>query len=582
MSIFAHEKQNLNQNLFIMFSSTSALTGKMKALYATVGAAVGAGVVAAGMYLFNGSDAYVNVIPESADIVARMNVAELADGSGLNSDEGKKILKKLTESAGADASNSKLLKRIQDDPASLGLRLDKDAYVFADLEKGEECGALVVGMYKQDNVKESIEMLADEVNEKMKIVEHDGMNWVEGKNKTKDFAFAYDSDMLIISFGNDAEDNVLKWKDQGSDDRYCKTERWNKLQGVGGQLAIDMNYGCIPNMKETDDMMKEMYGIRMKDLSIAMGWEIKPGETSMTAEVYSDNERFAERMKQGLECISNMDAVYAESVPENYLVWGGFNVHGENLLNMLNDIETMKQAIAKVEKEAGVKIADFVNDLDGDMAFCVTSELQKLDIPSMYFNAQVKNEKYLQNVLNIIKGKAPMVSQLVQKKGADYVIAQEGETIANMGVKDGKNLFITNANAPYSKKTSALDNYMSDIKNSCQFYIVNFPNIAKLIPTVGSKDNPDVKLAVDILKHFAVAIVKSGTDGKCTATLKFKNDGDYAVSIISDIYDSYMAYLDEQSKRNAELDIYEYDDADDYDYDEIDSVAVDEDFDIID
>ena len=86
----------------------------------------------------------------------------------------------------------------------------------------------------------------------------------------------------------------------------------------------------------------------------------------------------------------------------------------------------------------------------------------------------------------------------------------------------------------------------------------------------------------DILKHFAVAIVKSGTDGKCTATLKFKNDGDYAISIISDIYDSYMAYLDEQSKRNAELDIYEYDDADDYDYDEIDSVAVDEDFDIID
>ncbi len=560
--------------------SFSNLSAKMKALYGTVGAAVGAGVVALGTMFLGGSDAYVNVIPESADVVVRMNVADFAEGSGLNSDEGKKILKKLTDSAGKEASNSKLLKRIQDDPASLGLRLDKDAYFFADLEKGEECGALVVGMYKQDNVKETIEMLSEEVNEKMNIVEHDGMNWVESKNATSEFAFAYDSDMLIISFGGDAESNVLKWKDQDSGKRYCKTERWDKLQGVGGQVAVDLNYGCIPNTTEADNMMKELYGMRLKDISVAMSWEVKQGETSLIAEVYSENKRFAERMKQGKECLSSMDAVYAENVPEDYLVWVGFNLHGEKILNMLNDIENVKKAIEKVEKQLGVKLADFVNDLDGDMAFCVTSELQENNIPTMYFNAQVKNEKYLQNVLDIIKGKNPMIGGLVKQNGSDYIIAAEGTTYAKMGVKDGNNMFVTNANAPYAKKSSALDSYMSDIKNSSFLYILNIPNIAKLIPTVSGNDNSEGKLAVDIMKQFKVAIMKAGTDGKCHFSIKYKNDSDYAVSIISNIFDIYMNYQQEQSEKWASMeedDEYEYDEAEEYE--DIDSVAdYDEDF----
>lgn len=556
--------------------SFSNLSTKMKALYGSVGAVVGAGAIALGTMFFGGNDAYVNTIPKTADVVIRMNVADLAEGSGLNSEEGKKILKKLTDMAGSDASSSELLKRIQEDPSSLGLRLDKDAYAFAELEKGEECGALVVGMLSEDNFKESVTMLFKETNTKMEIVEKEGMKWIESKNAGENVAMAYDSDMLIFSYGDRAKSNILRWKGMGSDERYCKTTRWDKLQGVGGQFAVDFNYGSIPVEKEAEDLMMQMYGIRTKDLSVAMSLDVKKGEASMNTEVYSENERFTEKMKQSLDCVSTIDGVYAETAPENYVMWMGLNLHGEKILNMLKGMDTIKDAIAKVESGIGIKFADFFNDIDGDMAFCVTSDKvsNAFIMPTVHFNTQVKNEKYLQNVLNIMNGKVPVMDQYVQKKGNDYDIKFDGATVASMGVKDGKNLFITNAPAPYSTKTSALSSYMSDIKSSTAFYIVNFPNTEKLFTSLIT-DELERKLAVDIVKQFGVAFMKTSKDGKCSATLKFKNDGDYVISIISNIFDIYMKNQQERSEKMAELDIYEYND--DNEYDEIDSVAVDED-----
>ena len=144
----------------------------------------------------------------------------------------------------------------------------------------------------------------------------------------------------------------------------------------------------------------------------------------MNTEVYSENERFTEKMKQSLDCVSTIDGVYAENAPENYVVWIGLNLHGEKILNMLKGMDTIKDAIAKVESGAGIKLDDFLNDIDGDMAFCVTSDKvsNKFEMPAVHFNTQVKNEKYLQNVLNIMNSKVPLMDQFVEKKGNDYNI----------------------------------------------------------------------------------------------------------------------------------------------------------------
>lgn len=456
---------------------------------------------------------YAELVPADADMVISFNVKDMLDGCGAegNIDEIFQELEKF-----APVAVPKSIKDILSEPRKLGLRLDKDAYLW--FEKDGQEGGMVMGMHDKDDFEKSVKKMAGDLGFDVQFRKEDKYVVMEVNDGSQnDNAIIILNDDYLLFAASDkrkAEEAATFWTKQEKDEQYIRTKRFEHLSNVNGQLKIDVSPSIALSTEEWRQMLKEAkqedLDVSPEEMGCILSGYFKKGGIVATAEVYCLNDKLNEKLDDAKKRARNIKGDLAQFVPQNYVCWMGTNVNMPEVLNDNSFQEAMKMA-----EENGINGIGMLSYLDGEMQCYITPDQH------ITFNAQLGSE-YDESKADKELQQFPQI----EKTGkGDYAITQQmynwfTETttkreIAWMSTKD-RMLTISNDEQNLNAKCNAGNTFgdlESEIKKSVAALVVNKSGLKEFCGPFG-----------ELIDYFASFCITVNKDMQVKVALKFSHD----------------------------------------------------------
>lgn len=523
-----------------------------------VSVAVLAGVGIAAYFMLSGSDKYVNCIPQESDMVFRMNITEAAEGIGFNSEEGKKLISQL-EAMSPDTKDSKVFQKLKENPASCGLRIDKPIYFFGNVKK--EYGGVAICVNSESDLENTIKEIAEEEKSDIKITKENGLNWVKSQFFGNNAAVAFNSDVLLIAMGNDADEKLEKWTKLSGDECYSSTGRLKKLNSITGQFAMDISYASI--IKQSGQQVAMAVSMASPDLNemlMVAGLSFAKDEIVSEFECYSLDPAIQKKLENCYDAFGKISGEYAEKVPEDYVVWGGANINGSNYAEMLMATPMIKTALEGAKDKMGIDPIKMISDISGDLAFFMSMNVEEMNategLPNIAINMKVGNNSFVDDIVNALEKLDIVNSDILTKesKGNYSLYTKSYDWESEQTVKsekpvfffgvDGNDCYFSTKKEKQTSGTKAMAEYMDIIKKSYMFFVLNPKAIVKLIDDLsktgekGQTTLAEMSFAKEMLSCLKDSYMYSDSPCKVKAVIKGNKDK-FLLSYIIDFKEKY-------------------------------------------
>lgn len=387
------------------------------------------------------SSDYARVIPADAEVVCRIQTAQLLEKCGA--DNGKFLKEKLLSVINRQASStvSEKMSAIADDPSKSGLDFKSPVYVAIGGEALGTGAMLVAKVADQDALTGLLETIAAEVAEK---VSTDG-----------DLTYLTAGGTMMVSDGKaflmmeqagsgmDALNKVKAMLSADEEKSILNDAGFKKMNDSKGDMQLLGNAEYMMDVFQKElKVMASMYpaGFNPNDISGLMDVNFADGEVAFTIETIAKTEEARKYLENINKFSGKVGDTYFSRIPDKSLVVMALNMEGEKFWEQLQSVDNMDAlpAETKVLIEKGIK------NLDGDVVMAVQADpiavVTNQDEAVITIYAKLKDGSQAEQMLSDMG-----LDNLTRNSDGIYALPMQKGLMKYLYLKvDGKDMVISN------------------------------------------------------------------------------------------------------------------------------------------
>lgn len=504
-----------------------------KIVYGLVGG-LAAVVVAATAWFFLRSkkDAYCNVIPKTAVMVARISPVELFTKNDLTMDD-------IMKSFGVDKSDKKEIKKFLES----GIDFTSAFYLFVN---DDASGGLVFGMSDADDLKEYLEK-NDNMDVDVDLDKETGYYTVELDKDEVYFCFNDKKALLYVSADRNADvDDVLKLMDQDDDESILDTELYEQLIECDKSMAMNMSVrGALEAIKAqmgSGSRDAKELGVILKtvpDCNMLLAMDIINTEAKATFDIFPNSDDAKKDLDKMMGIASTVSGDLTNCGIKHPLAWCTFAFPGKKIYDGLKKVPFVADELKNIERELDVR--GFLSSFNGDVTLALNNDIDG-EMPEVLMLAKTENSKYRDVLDYIVEETSGDSERLVSDGGGDYhyvdrhyttdydngyydydleewVYPESYDDRTMFYIGNSNNCLIATNMTEFKNsvgKSSALDAYKEDIKGCSFFGFIDIHEIFKLVEDKGGMSSSDKKIFKIWKDAKDMTLLVRGTHGEFT------------------------------------------------------------------
>lgn len=353
---------------------------------------------------------YANLIPNDANVVAKLNVAQILEKANLNADNtlSETLLNGIKDADMSDKTKEKL-ESIIENPEELGIDIRKPIYFY--MSDNENFG--IVGAVSDNAMLEDLLSIASSEGICSDICNEEIYSYVTIENEA---VIAFDETRLVIhplSF-DEKDDNSTLTNNINTQFRYgaeksiVSNESFSKLLTDNRDMAYYVTGKIINQVAEENHnvrAMMEMYeslNIKAEEIDHITSLNFESGETNLTYESIPTSEEAEETLNLLEDCYSEISGIHFDYLKSSSVIAiaCGFNGEGftkflyeTGILNIIND------NISNSEKELVTTVLETLKSVNGDITIGI-DELSSETMPKCKAIVETKDNS-LFNMLEL-------------------------------------------------------------------------------------------------------------------------------------------------------------------------------------
>ncbi len=381
---------------------------------------------------------YANVIPADANAIAAIHLQTIASKAGLNDNENKAALQKLTDAlkSGMSTNSFEQLKKILKDSRQSGIDMSAPLYAF----KAESFPypTLVAKVNSQKKVAELFKTL-----EKEKICT--ALNETNGVQYTEigeQMLFAFNGSVLlcisrdIIDSKEEIKEKVAKLLKQTEKSSIVSTSVFKEMQKNKGEVVMLLS----PSSMLGEYAQQLNFGLP-QDIDITGLWLIgnlsfEKGKIVMSYKNYTENENLKKLFKKQENSLMPTKSTYLNLFPKSTLAILNVGINGETIYNLLQENKEFRANISTTD-DADLKA--LLSSLQNDLTIGVINASME-DVPTFLAYGNIKNRKAIDLLYN---SKGDKATRNIIKLNQDQYLFQS-ESIRFFYSIKGDKICITN------------------------------------------------------------------------------------------------------------------------------------------
>lgn len=470
---------------------------------------------------------YQTVIPKDAGFVASLNFKTLLKDVDIP-EESMKTLKSLLGMMFSGHDRDKVEEFI-DGETSFGIDLSAPLYLF----NSPDCPlGISMKIASEDDFDNLIDLLIRQ-NLCEKAKEKDGIKW---SSFLKDFKIAYNDNTLLIC-ANGSEKNMKRLFDTDEKNSFVATPNYERMSANNSPLSLFANLAFIEddNLEAFKSILPA--GVRFDDTNLFTEVILEKGHADLNAELFSNKENIQKLLEDADKNFQKINGDFIKA-PENFFVWFGMGVKGEDLLNKLKAYGDLNGMLMFMDR--AIDIPKIIKAIDGDLAV-VVPELPMDGQPKVVLAAKTQNTDFLKDVDYWQEQMKDWNFRMVENDKNDYTLFLDGEEGVNWGVDD-KNVYFSSQDASF-KRTFAntntmLDEQAKDIKNAVLYLCVNlnpvYDNLKSYLSQEGMR--PVSEMFSDKNYPFDKLVFKMNNSRSCTLSCSMKDKDKTVLNALFDFF----------------------------------------------
>jgi len=314
------------------------------------------------------------LIPENAFVVVRVDVKQLVEKSGLNSDS--KLIKKLKSGMGDTEMSEEMTEKIVSillNPSSSGIDFDQPVFFYFTGNR-ENMGGLVGCVSSKSKLTDLLNQISDEVGESLEIEEEDGVSRIEDN-------FFFTDDWFFIGDANGSDfAETLKEMAESGEGSLSDSESMEKLCEQEGVMSLMMLGSGIKSVDDRDvkqalSMLREQMpdGVELDDLGFIGDFQLMGGEALLTSELLAMSEDAKEWVGKYEDALKDIDSDLMKYVSSD-----GLSLFVNMDMNYLKkSVEQFMKAQHITDGEAKEMVDNVMSSMTGSFALDISSFTQQ-------------------------------------------------------------------------------------------------------------------------------------------------------------------------------------------------------------
>lgn len=355
---------------------------KKKILYPIVGCAVAVVVALSAYFIFKGSDSYLNVLPQNATAIGRVNLMAVLQDADLTAQESLQLFQRYLNS---------------DNDEQLGINLTKPVYAFV---SSSDYIGLAAAVSDESRLKAYIESLHTE-GISTAITSQRGYSWTTVKGS---WLLAFnDKKALMMGPVTASEQDQLRLEmlsllRQESGKSGVSSVLFSKLEQSDETFAAVLAPEMLP-----DEARRLLYkfGVESKeDALLRLTLDTDDNELELEAELLAESPAVEDYLKDLEKIMQPVSAELTETAHVNNFAWMTAHIDSETILEALRSNSAIRTLL--VGLNFIIDADKIIRSVGGDLSveFTNPSFLVNLSgdvLRDVYFTAQMSNTDFLKD-----------------------------------------------------------------------------------------------------------------------------------------------------------------------------------------
>lgn len=404
------------------------------------------------------SKGYLNVLPQDAKALLRLNLFSLVKELGINEKEALQLLEKWEMGAlGADFTQP-----------SYGF-VSKDGFF-----------GMVIPVQKEGQLKKFLEQNGQEVENQR------GYHWTAHESWLVCFD---ETKCLIMGPASTGEMGPLRNQMYAlMSQKGHQVNALSKLDKMAGSVALFANLDVVPQINSSFLHNLLPKDVDLSEVALCSGLTLDSKTLVLENKLLSDNKNVLENFKSLNELAHPIQGDMVRYRPESPFLFATANVEGEKLLELLRKDKKIRRTLLGLNMVVDADM--MIQSMQGDVAF--TMPRLSLQNPEFLFCGNLVKQDFLRNVESWKTGLANSFGvQFRVLRDHDFFL-KAGSKSGYFGVRDKKLYLTTSENMADEALRSATNPYLAQTLSSLKD--------CKLFVTL------DIRQALQALAPFALMI----------------------------------------------------------------------------
>lgn len=434
-------------------------------------------------------------IPENA-MVLSIDVKQIFEKSKLgNNEDAKKKLMEAIENDSKSKENTDFYKKIIEDPAKAGIDFREPIFAFnTDNNKQGVVGTIL----DKDDFTALQNAIAKEAGIDG-VKEKDGIQYMQ-KDRS---IIAFNDDVFFASDSYTLEEIVAKFKNDDTQNTMAESDDFTKLIDCKGFINLLFPMAAVEKDIDANTQKALPEGANIKDLSFLMSLTSNKGTATLGIEVLAKSDAWKKAIKKASKIYDGIDGDYLKYIPKgNLLLYT--NLDGEDLYELLEKEDALKQAGAESKKELVKKVLE---SIDGDCAISISDF-----------------KGFLPNATAYLKTEDGTINDLIKQNG------MKPEKGLDFGYKDGTTYFAIGETPAFTEAKETFDK--SAVKGH-RFYC--YCDTKTFLSLASAFNRMAVVHARGVEEYVSSFEIYDTSDTSCDFVMNMKDSGKDPIEIFAEL-----------------------------------------------
>lgn len=384
----------------------------MKKLILSVGAVLLAVALVLFFIIRKPSNGYLNVLPQDAKALLRLNLASLVNELGIDEKEARQLFEKWQMDA-------------------LGVDLTQPSYGFV---SRDGFFGMVIPVQKEAQLKKFLEQNGQEVENQR------GFHWTAHESWLVCFD---ESKCLVMGPASTGEMGPLRNQMYAlMSQRRHQVDALSKLDQVAGSVALLANLDVVPQVYSSFLHNLLPKDVDLSEVALCSGLTLDSRTLVLENKLLSENKNVLNNFQVLNELAHPIQGEMVRYRPESPFLFATANIEGEKLLELLRKDKKIRRTLLGLNMVVDADL--MIRSMQGDVAF--TMPRLSIQNPEFLFCGNLAKQDFLRNVESWKTG-------LANSFGVQFRVLRDHDFFLKAGSKSGyfgvrdKKLYLTTSQA---------------------------------------------------------------------------------------------------------------------------------------